>query len=397
MDFDDLKKFVIFGVVSDADSIATLRQNMVVLARHFFDRDDIIDPIEALMDANRALRAAHSAQEMKNVVAHLLPNAVGTVATTSTEESTITAQVTLAEAFDVDIVDRADFVSKFCDMLKERAASWKPVKFHSPYITLVQSSGFGKSRLIKEAGARLYSFQVCLRGSGQQGYPPRTPHAADFLTATGASVKHYMAFLAACLDTLALRGNMDPKEFLHLQMPSVSRSQPTTPEEPIKKELNASVAYDFWRDIVEKANSILKQMQNHPSTKPPSLQDYFNRAANSIVGKTTIFFSVDEARGLISDKSSGQSQIGPSQLFRNFRDALATLPKTHGSLSVIAIFLDTTSRVANFAPAMQRDPSLRPGGPGPTLLMPPIWLIPWWDRDRMITPYAHGMIELKLC
>ena len=52
----------------------------------------------------------------------------------------------------------------------------------APYLTLFQSSGMGKTRLVAEAAKSVLTFYWCLRMEGSTGYPPRTAMIAPLLS-----------------------------------------------------------------------------------------------------------------------------------------------------------------------------------------------------------------------
>ena len=55
--------------------------------------------------------------------------------------------------------------------------------FQYPYTSLVQSSGHGKSRLIKEASSKLYICYACIR-KANEGYPEQTEAVSSLFTST---------------------------------------------------------------------------------------------------------------------------------------------------------------------------------------------------------------------
>jgi hypothetical protein len=65
-------------------------------------------------------------------------------------------------------------------------------------MSIVQSSGTGKSRLVDELGGDAFSISFTLRENGASGYPPGDPEVVKFLKVdkrNGASDKN---FNAAC-------------------------------------------------------------------------------------------------------------------------------------------------------------------------------------------------------
>ena len=88
-------------------------------------------------------------------------------------------KVNLKNAFNVDYVDNNNMVEKFLDSLNCKHRTWKYCKWgHIPYNTIFQSSGYGKSRLVKEVAKRIPTIYLCL-GNTNSGYPLRTSVGAD--------------------------------------------------------------------------------------------------------------------------------------------------------------------------------------------------------------------------
>jgi hypothetical protein len=54
-------------------------------------------------------------------------------------------------------------------------------KWYSPYITICQSSGWGKSRIVRQLSALTPVLYLSYRGIQSNGYPGRTTEAIDFL------------------------------------------------------------------------------------------------------------------------------------------------------------------------------------------------------------------------
>ncbi|CAG8664206.1 1350_t:CDS:1, partial [Diversispora eburnea] len=91
-----------------------------------------------------------------------------------------------------------DYVDAFLNHLDGCAKVWRPNKFYSPYTSLVQASGTGKSRLLRELATEkdVLVIYICLRKSGWHGYPNRST-IADYLTKEAHDETYYMGFLSA--------------------------------------------------------------------------------------------------------------------------------------------------------------------------------------------------------
>eukprot|EP01031_Cornospumella_fuschlensis_P029633 gene29633-35769_t len=81
---------------------------------------------------------------------------------------------------------------------------------YAGYITMCQSSGYGKTRLVKEMSAHHVLVYICLRPSTATGWPRRSPYIADFILNSGALkneaawaafMEALVTFLNCCEDT----------------------------------------------------------------------------------------------------------------------------------------------------------------------------------------------------
>ena len=52
-------------------------------------------------------------------------------------------------------------------------------KYYAPYFTIIQSSGYGKTRLAIQMAEKFFCFYICLRAVDSTGKPPRTSTVAD--------------------------------------------------------------------------------------------------------------------------------------------------------------------------------------------------------------------------
>ena len=98
----------------------------------------------------------------------------------------LTVRGNVVESFGCKYEDPVGAVKSFADYLMNCSNSFctKPERFMSPYISIVQSSMYGKTRLVREIAEHHYrTVYVCLRSKTSSGYPCRTEGAFDFLFA----------------------------------------------------------------------------------------------------------------------------------------------------------------------------------------------------------------------
>src|SRR3954451_23294412 len=62
----------------------------------------------------------------------------------------------LRKAFDIEYLDKNGMINKFATYLNSKHRTWKnDIHHYVPYTTIFQSSGYGKSRLVKEMARRI--------------------------------------------------------------------------------------------------------------------------------------------------------------------------------------------------------------------------------------------------
>ena len=116
------------------------------------------------------------------------------------------------EMFEQDYIDK-QVVDHFCQYVEKHSAEWKKTVHLSPCAALVQSSGTGKTRLVKEAGERFWLFYTCCRPFGTSDFPFRSSIVSDLARISSLVKSEYrnstdllalhVLFLAACLTELS--------------------------------------------------------------------------------------------------------------------------------------------------------------------------------------------------
>jgi hypothetical protein len=116
----------------------------------------------------------------------------------------------IKEGFGEEYRDASGLVGRFATYVGGIIDEWNDDELYSPHGAIVQSSGTGKSRLIREyarqGGLVMY---CCLREGDSTGYPPRTPAGIPgLITSTSlghgdSHVQHYLSYLTAILQVYA--------------------------------------------------------------------------------------------------------------------------------------------------------------------------------------------------
>ena len=213
-------------------------------------------------------------------------------------------------------------------------------EFSSPYISVVQSSLYGKTRLVREV-ARTYfrTVYVCLRDKNSTGYPERTEGAFTHLFAglndleSGDDFSFILADRFKRLISSALINLDDPRNAGGSNHKDDGDDNMDVDETKFQSEL------------------IPDKLWNAQILEPWTKEDKFPGNMTSAVDTGMVFLAIDEARYTLTAKSpSGIS------LFRYIRNAarIAALSLPNHIHFMVA-FLDTTSRIQNFSPSSDRD------------------------------------------
>ena len=116
--------------------------------------------------------------------------------------------------FDSHFIDDHSLRQRFHDTILRMSRKWMRSKYFAPYTVLVQSSGCGKTRMLREIGNMAPTVFICFRGRESTGFPLRS-YIADYLGKDiyaflkannligniGLSdlvVPYYLAFFTAC-------------------------------------------------------------------------------------------------------------------------------------------------------------------------------------------------------
>jgi len=83
----------------------------------------------------------------------------------------------LEKAFNVSFRDPVLYLRALCQRIRQVADT----DDHFNYLTIIQSSGYGKTRAGCELAAEFPFVYVCFRESGSTGYPPATPKSMEIL------------------------------------------------------------------------------------------------------------------------------------------------------------------------------------------------------------------------
>lgn len=215
-------------------------------------------------------------------------------------------------AFSIEYVDPNETVGDFIEYVDECQTAYREFyeRYNSPYISVCQSSGYGKSRMIQQVSKRRKLLYVCV-GNSHSSYPAANLMARNFLFSNDP---------------------IEANRQLHLQ-----------------QRLEHCVSWCLQNDITN-----TEQFGEKPAAFWDTIihHDPICFDASKIGQDETLWIAFDEARSLLETNSTGRSD------FRLLRRALAAVSRKIG-FRIFAILADTKSSIANFTPSADVDPSLR--------------------------------------
>jgi len=109
-------------------------------------------------------------------------------------------------AFDRPFQDPSDLSERFMVFIDKCSYEYETTKdYYAPYATLIQASGTGKSKLLKNFAENRMTVYCCLRESKSSGYPSRS-HIANILLHEFENERDaivtYLAYVCACCQRL---------------------------------------------------------------------------------------------------------------------------------------------------------------------------------------------------
>ena len=210
---------------------------------------------------------------------------------------------------------------------------------YSPYTAIINSSGHGKTRLIKEIDLstlnNLLVIYICTRPSLSSGYPSMTKGFINFLDEvkldkSNGSLK-FCLFLSICISERIkqLRSNSESSEI---------------PWE------------DNQESIVVESIKIYKDFKDLE-------KDQLESRIEEIITKNPLFKTKEYVFLFVFDEASNLLDMSAEETRNSFRFIRSALHDYYiFCKSIYAIFMDTYSSVSNFLPVTTLDPSYRLNG-----------------------------------
>ncbi|CAG8511900.1 2192_t:CDS:2 [Funneliformis caledonium] len=259
------------------------------------------------------------------------------------DKRTIEADISLFQqnevelAFNLSYIDAENVIGDFKHELHAKHRYW--TEYRTKYVlywTLFQDSGYGKSCLIKEVAKDIPTLYLCLCPVASTGYPSQTEIIANFLEKTffvhlQQGEEWRLAYILFQLMNLFYTKSKShsPEHMWDLQM---GLWDPSFWTEVLKNIEN-------WKQVTE--NDVLEIMSQNLSWQSYGQED------------VKMIICINEARSLLPPRKDA---INP---FRLFRRALRQISRQGKWTRFFVLFLDTLSKVVNFALPTTADPSTR--------------------------------------
>ena len=190
----------------------------------------------------------------------------------------------------------------------ESSSSESSTAYYSPYITMVQSSGYGKTALVLEIAKQIKSYYICLREASSSGEPKRTSAVAN------------SDYFSGDFDASAKKENF--QTFFKKLKNNADRFDNASELLEAQKVMNPDRNRSFWNKLLQES-------------------------VNATTSKDFILLIIDEARSLKPDNNaSGDFYLPLSRALSE-------------SSGIFCILIDTNAKIANFAPVNAEDPSAR--------------------------------------
>ncbi|KAG9302352.1 hypothetical protein G9A89_011778 [Geosiphon pyriformis] len=278
----------------------------------------------------------------------------------------------MVEAFEQKYKDDLGVLQLFEKHIDDCAHEWETAQdliYYAPYSVLFQGSGTGKSRLLHQLAQDRFVIYLCFRANSSSGVPPATPTVRNFFLYQEENEMVYIAaFFCSCIEFLDGKSIEDWK------------NQQRDPE--------------FEKKIINKANSLVTSWKegsielnlmdetscaNKIAEVWKKVEPHLSKIVNK---KAKLVFAFDESRTLLGT-------LGQSKAFIHTRRALRCLPS-----GVFAIFADTISNLADFAPLASLDPSARLYL-NKNKLFPPFYFMGTFDLFSQTNSDSEQLLKLE--
>ncbi|KAG6825553.1 hypothetical protein H0H92_003306 [Tricholoma furcatifolium] len=247
--------------------------------------------------------------------------------------------------------------------------------YYGNFASIIQSSGMGKSRLIKELGQDYFVINMNV-GRGKESYPPPDRSVRDFLTEY-SNTDNRRHLLYCFLDALFTRARDFVSEHSGLDYKGVSLAFRNMMQNDESTDVPSHKRQIFFYSVVQAARVTFK---GKPATRnvPNALDDLISALGRTkptkrtlggkmtvVLPKPTVFLAFDECHTLMELRMSKDDQDEYHSMYEVLRNLLSDI---EGEL--FTFFLSTTGKASQLTPPRHYDPSSRVSKQG-LILIPP--------------------------
>jgi hypothetical protein len=251
-------------------------------------------------------------------------------------------------ALDLSYSDPTDVAGHFIKTVGNNASVWDSSIYYAPCLSLVQSSGTGKTRLLKEVAEKgVYVVYVNLRSKRESGVPSHIGFSDTFIG--WESQSRYARFLFVMLQKIE-SSQLSPIEFYNLCKNDTGGFW-TTVEKSMEESKPAEA------ELPAKCFEVVNRIQ---------LPQKGNTSSQNTPPKLKVLFAFDEARHLLTenkfDANTGNTESDDSSATKkttSFKELRRAFRKLQNKIPIFAVLTDTFSKVSYLSPANHRDPSYR--------------------------------------
>ena len=285
-----------------------------------------------------------------------------------------------------------------CSMHSKVSNSGKT--YYAPLIAVIQSSGYGKTRLVMESCGAFCFFFVCLRAPNSTGSPPRVDSIANFVMGCKTELDfvkliyrfiQYMHFLCLKKSFINDKGEL---EVLYDEIRAY-----------LSLQLKDGSVNEFWDKVLADVEFSEICVAEGPLEYVALGKDYLEKIKKICpkYGSCPILLVFDEASSLFGSDSRGPDSTMKTNSFIYFRRAMSYF--NHCGLMVVV--MDTLSRISNYLPSSRMDASERIAKKGYDLYPPwicidtmgclnvPLRLEEYVEYSNPIDDMKFGQVEFR--
>ncbi|KAL1914126.1 uncharacterized protein VTP21DRAFT_11746 [Calcarisporiella thermophila] len=192
------------------------------------------------------------------------------------------------KAFNTTYKDPNAAVQHFISYLNWCHDEWnkdRPVV--APYVPVIQSSGYGKTRMIAKVAQKVHVLYICKRSENSTGFPPASPQidwVLNQLVNSDPSLENFSVIMLAVAEEIRSR-KLNASEFWKMQIEDRSKSE------------------EFW-NCIKSAYDCYFNDENSRNAAKAAIEDVNFLTRDTIgadIGRIQLTCCLDEAHELIDE------------------------------------------------------------------------------------------------